>query len=759
MVKRKISRFNYTEPSETETQSENETQSYTPSDDVTQSEEDTPGVDEFYERTISILKAIDTGEFFQYSNNMYKRDVTRKIHDNLSSLRSFHMNRVPSIQTIINDDKLDDIEKYNLMLKIYSLSVCDPGSCEYNKILEYFDKRSEKSTIDIIKTLNTSESNKNVIMDRYKNMSSFNEGDSDYSKYKTWIDNVFKIPFGKYSTKTTGQASIKNFKDVLDKHVSFLELPKDQIVNLYAKMLRNPDAKMASIGLYGTKGTGKCLAKNTRVLMYSGELKKVQMIQVGDLLMGDDSSPRIVTSTVTGHQALYRVTHTNTLSSYTVNQDHILTLYNVKNKECIDISLMEYVNLSKRQRKCLKGYTRTTRFDLYSTKHAKEFYYNLGVKSLVVPRYVKTESVYNRLYYISGVVNTIGKFNSKRTACIIKNSHPDLYFVISSLGIHCKYIDDTIVMFGQNLKIIPSSCTRHINDSLVDVKALSSITIERVPGSEYHGFELYGRNNRFVLENFIRTHNTSIVKSISEAFNRPYRILSLGGESDASCLTGHHFTYIGAIYGRIIDILIQTECMDPIILIDEIDKISDTPSGREIVANLIHLTDATTNSMYNNDRYFSGIQFDLSKILFVFTYNDEERIDKILLDRIFKIRIEDYTIEQKIVILRKHIIPKILSEYSLSQKEIVFSEQVMKYIANREQSTGMRWYEQTIDIIVSRINTLILTNGLSGIINLEYFKLYDKCKNIPFELDVEDVKVLLKETRIKEKTVVHGMYI
>ena len=152
------------------------------------------------------------------------------------------------------------------------------------------------------------------------------------------------------------------------------------------------------------------------------------------------------------------------------------------------------------------------------------------------------------------------------------------------------------------------------------------------------------------------TGKSSIIKSISEALGRPYRTISLGGESDSSLLTGHGFTYVGSCPGRIIEIFRETKCTNPIILFDELDKVSETHQGKEIIGNLIHLTDSTTNNKYNYDKYFSGLEFDLSRVLFVFTYNDASKVDKILADRLFKIKVDNYSVKEKLEIAKKHLI-------------------------------------------------------------------------------------------------------
>jgi ATP-dependent Lon protease len=115
---------------------------------------------------------------------------------------------------------------------------------------------------------------------------------------------------------------------------------------------------------------------------------------------------------------------------------------------------------------------------------------------------------------------------------------------------------------------------------------------------------------------------TSLVKEgISKILNRPFAFIALGGATDSSFLEGHSYTYEGSTWGKIIQILIDSKTMNPVIYFDELDKISDTPKGEEIVSILTHLTDTTQNSQFH-DKYFAEIDFDLSKCIFIFSYND-----------------------------------------------------------------------------------------------------------------------------------------
>lgn len=240
---------------------------------------------------------------------------------------------------------------------------------------------------------------------------------------------------------------------------------------------------------------------------------------------------------------------------------------------------------------------------------------------------------------------------------------------------------------------------------------------------------------------------TEICKSIAKALNRPFASISLGGESDASSLTGHGFTYIGSNPGRLIDIIKNTKTMNPVILFDELDKLSETQQGKEIIGTLIHLTDSTTNNKYNHDKYFSGIEFDLSKVLFIFTYNDPSKVDKILADRLFKINVENYTFKEKLEITNKHIIPHMLEKFKFNHNDVTFSEEAIKKLVNSSnKSYGMRDTKTKINILFSRINTLLLTDFNDNIINLKYKKLYPYYRYLPINIPVEHIEILLDES-------------
>ena len=205
--------------------------------------------------------------------------------------------------------------------------------------------------------------------------------------------------------------------------------------------------------------------------------------------------------------------------------------------------------------------------------------------------------------------------------------------------------------------------------------------------------------------------------------SRPFAFIALGGSSNGSLLDGHNYTYVGSNYGKIIEILIQTQCMNPIIYIDELDKISNTENGKEIVGILTHLTDSSQNEHFN-DKYFSGINFDLSKVLFVFSYNDYSKIDPILADRIHRIKFNYLQTKEKINIMKNYIIPELLNTIGYSDNSIKFSDEVIEYIiTNYTYEAGVRKLKEKIFEIIREINLEeIMNNSNYNEISIDFVK-------------------------------------
>lgn len=174
-------------------------------------------------------------------------------------------------------------------------------------------------------------------------------------------------------------------------------------------------------------------------------------------------------------------------------------------------------------------------------------------------------------------------------------------------------------------------------------------------------------------------------KGISECLidndnnTRPFAFIPLGGSSNGSTLEGHNYTYVGSTWGKIVDVLMDTKCLNPIFFFDEVDKISNTEHGREIIGILTHLTDQTQNDRFN-DKYFSGIDLDLSKALIIFSYNDSSLIDPILKDRITEIKINPLNLKDKIIIVKKYILPEICETLGYKENDILIDDDNINHI-------------------------------------------------------------------------------
>ncbi len=188
---------------------------------------------------------------------------------------------------------------------------------------------------------------------------------------------------------------------------------------------------------------------------------------------------------------------------------------------------------------------------------------------------------------------------------------------------------------------------------------------------------------------------------------RPFGFIALGGSSNGSTLQGHNYTYLGSTWGRIVDILMESKCMNPIIFIDELDKVSNTENGKEIIGILTHLVDSTQNNSFQ-DKYFNGIHIDISKALIIFSYNDRSKIDRILLDRIHEIKFSNLTLREKIVIVNDYILPELYDNIDLKDA-IDIPENVLVYIIEHyTNESGVRKLKELLYEIISEINLEIL---------------------------------------------------
>ena len=245
---------------------------------------------------------------------------------------------------------------------------------------------------------------------------------------------------------------------------------------------------------------------------------------------------------------------------------------------------------------------------------------------------------------------------------------------------------------------------------------------------------------------------TSLIKNgIAKALEWPFQFISLGGDSDSTTFTGHQFVYEGSHCGRIANCLAQAKSMSMILMFDELDKVSATPKGEEIQNLLVHMTDPVQNMEFE-DKYLSGIPLDLSRAMLVFSGNDMNKIDKILLDRMVVVQLQGYQPKDKIAIAEQFLLPGALKEVNLMEK-VAISREILQHILDTyaKEETGVRELKRCIEQIVQRINMLRMFNVKELPFHIPNF-------NLPFVLKKEHVDLFLKKKEIKDK-VPFGMYI
>lgn len=248
---------------------------------------------------------------------------------------------------------------------------------------------------------------------------------------------------------------------------------------------------------------------------------------------------------------------------------------------------------------------------------------------------------------------------------------------------------------------------------------------------------------------------TSFAKNaIAKVLNRPFEFFSLGGASDISNFVGHSYTYEGSICGRIADCLMHAGTMNPVLYFDEVDKISSTPHGEEISSMLIHLTDRSQNTQFH-DRYFSGIDFDLSQCLFVFSLNDIERVHPILKDRMTIIHCDGYNEKDKIEILKGYIWPQLIDRLRFDANDVSFTDEGLKFLINEfsKDEKGVRTLIRTVEALMTRLNMLRVADK-------ETMKDYSFYMDVSFPLQIDEkvITTLLGDINPKEPETWRFMY-
>jgi hypothetical protein len=375
-----------------------------------------------------------------------------------------------------------------------------------------------------------------------------------------------------------------------------------------------------------------------------------------------------------------------------------------------------------------------------------------------------------KLQKLNELIVIINKYNKQKNIknfTIEKKSKKNIYLLINSFVQSREHNEEILLNIYDKMQITKCKATNFIKDVSIIKSNTSKISksidsMEDILDNSIHGhsnaknqiIKIIGQwmngeksGYSFGFEGSPGIGKTSLAnKGLTKCLtnkdgnSRPFNFIALGGSSNGSFLEGHGYTYMNSTWGKIVDILMDSKCMNPIIYIDELDKVSKTEQGKEIIGILTHLIDPTQNTNFQ-DKYFSGINIDVSKVLFIFSYNDPEQIDKILLDRIHRIKFENLSLDEKITVVNKFILPEINLKMGF-ENIVSIDEKCIEYIIK----------SYTLEPGVRKLKEILF--DLYGEINLQLLR-ENKETVIPIKITSENLDniYLTKYNKIKEKHV------
>ena len=387
----------------------------------------------------------------------------------------------------------------------------------------------------------------------------------------------------------------------------------------------------------------------------------------------------------------------------------------------------------------------------YFSKHIEEDQQNRLISTLERVNELSNVTKPYRIILLESEIPDSWKVVALKKLCMLENMDPTIseYFKLKT------WVDTFMrIPFGKNIPL-PIKFTDgmdKVNEYMQSSVSLLNSAVFGLDDAKMQIMQLIGQwivnphaiGSAIAIKGPMGTGKTTLVKEgISKILNRPFELIALGGATDSSTLEGHGYTYEGSSWGKIVDILVNTKCSNPIIYFDELDKISDTPKGEEITGILTHLIDSSQNDKFH-DKYFSEIDFDLSKALFIFSYNDDSKVNPILRDRMFKITTKGYNKKEKITISKDYLIPNVCKQVLFKTTDIIINDDVLEYIVENytDGEQGVRNLKRCLEIIFTKLNLYRLMKPDTNL-----FKKDDVIKvEFPFIVDKKIIDKLIVQS-------------
>lgn len=607
-------------------------------------------------------------------------------------------------ENIYTEEEDNTTENESLEEQLFNTSnvyIIQTGAENFKK--RKINEREEDQETDIRHRINKShfsEKQKTYLLDMLKNTNHH-----DIAKTIKYIERVLKLPHAIKSINPenlTVTQYMAVLRAKLDKSIFGHNETKGEIIDYISSIFSNPTAKPKILALQSPAGCGKCLGYGTPVMMFDGSTKQVQDIEIGDELMGDDSTKRSVMTLGSGIDVMYKISHSLSKKSYIVNSEHILCLI-AEDKQLTTMTVKEFLFLPKSLRTKFQGYSLPIEFKEKKIKTP----YILGYEYQdEIPENVLNNSTNVRVHYLAGMVRKKGD----RTGNIIRmsfnehrNSFKNIVKLVNSLGFDYNVMNGVITIIDRNNYL--SFPEKYKKDNMIFKEEL---IVEKLDVGMYYGFTI-DCNNKFVLGNYIVTHNTKFVRTLGDVLGLPFQQISLGGLTDASILTGHDLTYVSSKPGKLYDAVSKSKYLNGIIYLDECDKIGNTDSSKfmEINGVLTHLLDKEQNNEFYDNYIGTNFPIDLSNVLFVCSFNHEHNMDSIVLNRMKVLKIKESSIKEKIKIVKDFTIPEISKNLNICNFKI--EEDVIKYVILHKcvYEPGLRNINKAFETLFGKLNTLI----------------------------------------------------